>query len=673
MRKISFIFLLLFSIRFFGWAQPCTNLGQTPETAFPVCGTSVFQQSNVPICSTRDLFVPGCSGGGGANYQNKNPYWYRFTCFQGGTLGFVITPNDLNDDYDWQLYDITGLDPEDVFTNNNIIVTGNWSGSYGLTGASASGVNYIQCASAPSDNAPTFSSMPVLIQGHEYLLLVSHFTDSQSGYSLSFGGGTAVITDPTDPLMAGLEATCDATTIKIKLNKKMKCSSLAANGSDFLVSPYPGSIVSAAGGGCSNSFDMDELVLNLSTRLQPGNYTVTIRNGTDGNTLRDNCDRNIPVGDSLNIIIYPIVATPMDSLTLPTCAPSSLEVVFRKKIRCDSFFADGSEFSVTGPSTVRVTGLTATCDSNQLTDRIRILLSGPIQVGGTYSLTLSSGNDGNTLIDECGQFVPDTTLFFTLKDTVSADFTYQINYGCTSNTVSYFHSGQNQTNEWMWTFGGAGTSSQQNPTAIYSLFEPSPTTLIVSNGFCSDTLTKLITFENLLHAKFEIPSFLCPSEALTLSNQSIGNISGWLWNFDNGNISTAENPSPQFYTVRDQTYPVIIRLTVTNSFGCTDTASARLLIINNCFIAVPNAFTPNGDGLNDFLYPLNAYKAKDLAFRVYNRFGQLLFFTTNWTQRWNGQYKGKGADPGTYVWTLQYTDTDTGQKVQQKGTVLLIR
>ncbi|HEX2627571.1 MAG TPA: hypothetical protein VHM26_01120, partial [Chitinophagaceae bacterium] len=56
--------------------QACTTIGQTPSTAFPVCGTTTFQQANVPICSTNDLFVPGCSGAGGADYENKNPFFY---------------------------------------------------------------------------------------------------------------------------------------------------------------------------------------------------------------------------------------------------------------------------------------------------------------------------------------------------------------------------------------------------------------------------------------------------------------------------------------------------------------------------------------------------------------------------------------------------------------------
>jgi hypothetical protein len=58
---------------------------------------------------------------------------------------------------------------------------------------------------------------------------------------------------------------------------------------------------------------------------------------------------------------------------------------------------------------------------------------------------------------------------------------------------------------------------------------------------------------------------------------------------------------------------------------------------------------------------------------VYNRFGQRLFYTQDWTNKWDGSFKGQGADPGTYVWILQYTNIDTNLKVEQKGSVILIR
>ena len=104
LRRIPFILLIIIflSHNVVAYSQACTTLGQTPSTAFPVCGTTVFHQASVPTCSTNHLFVPGCSAAGGADYQNKNPFFYKFTCYVGGTLGFVITPLTANEDYDWR-------------------------------------------------------------------------------------------------------------------------------------------------------------------------------------------------------------------------------------------------------------------------------------------------------------------------------------------------------------------------------------------------------------------------------------------------------------------------------------------------------------------------------------------------------------------------------------------
>jgi hypothetical protein len=58
---------------------------------------------------------------------------------------------------------------------------------------------------------------------------------------------------------------------------------------------------------------MDSVVLTMSGALTPGNYTITIKNGIDGNTLLDNCDRNITPGETANFTVFPIQPTPMDS------------------------------------------------------------------------------------------------------------------------------------------------------------------------------------------------------------------------------------------------------------------------------------------------------------------------------------------------------------------------
>ncbi|MEO6315046.1 MAG: hypothetical protein ABIU63_13020 [Chitinophagaceae bacterium] len=267
--RVLFLFLFFVGKTYAQRPQGCSTLGQTPATAFPLCTRDIFVQTTVPICTNRTVLVPGCSASN-ASYADKNPFWYRFTCFQTGTLGFLITPNNLNDDYDWQLYDVTGItDLDAVYTNALLFVVGNWSGSAGLTGASAAGVRNVECGSDPAENINRFSVMPVLQKDHNYLLMISHYSDNQSGYQLSFGSGTAVINDPNLPDLQKVQPTCDAATLQLKLSAKLKCGSLAADGSDFSISPAAATVVSATGSGCTSSFDMDSVILMLSNPLPP--------------------------------------------------------------------------------------------------------------------------------------------------------------------------------------------------------------------------------------------------------------------------------------------------------------------------------------------------------------------------------------------------------------------
>lgn len=673
MKSVLSVLIICMILPFQSESQSCTTLGQTPSTAFPVCGTTTFKQSTVPICSTNSLYVPGCTNSTSANYANKNPFWYQFTCFQSGTLGFTITPNDISDDYDWQLYDITGLDPNQVFTNQNIIVSGNWAGNPGNTGASNTGVPYIQCASPYDGTENRFARMPNIIQGHTYILLVSHFSDSQSGYSLDFKGGTAVITDPTDPKMSRATPSCDGQQLFVKLNKKMKCSSLAADGSDFKLS-IPGiNVVAATGVNCNNSFNLDSLVLTLSAPLPPGDYFLIIKNGTDGNTILDNCDRGIPESDQIPFKILTKQPTPMDSLVPVNCAPKDLTLVFEKPIRCSTVSPDGSDFLVTGPVPVTITSAIVECNANGTTSSIKVNLNQPLVKGGNYQITLKNGTDGGTITDECGMVTPaGQSVSFSLKDTVNADFTYQIGLGCRTDTIQFFHPGNNGVNQWTWNLADIGTSSEQNPVAYYHLFGPKDISLSVSNGFCSDSASATILLDNLLRAAFQMPGTICPEDSAVFQNQSIGKIVSYLWSFDNGVTSDNPNPDPQKYPMNGVESFYNIRLIVKDA-QCADTTIKPLKVLNSCFIAVPNAFTPNNDGLNDYLYPVNAFKADGLEFRVYNRAGQLLFSSTNFTEKWDGTYKGEPQDAGIYVWTLKYTLRDTGKKFFLKGSTVLIR
>lgn len=687
-KKLPILLVFVFALTLKIVAQTCSLPGMTPDQAIPVCGTSVFHQPSVTNCfgPPQGVAHTGCP----ELVTSDKSFWYKFTCYQTGSLGFLISGISNTDDYDWILMDITGRNPNDVFTNASLQVSLNTYGTLGgagapfpnsPTGCIPSGVGNVHCQGDAATNSP-FNRMPTIISGHEYLLMVTNWTiGSTQGYDLAFVGGSASITDPKEPHLQNSRAICDGTQAVITTNKRMKCVSLSANGSEFTITPAVANVIAATGFGCSNGFDMDSVILTLSNPLPPGNYTITIKNGSDANTLKDNCDRLIPAGENVSMIVYPQFPTPMDSLSKVLCAPDELQLDFSNQlryIRCSSIAADGSDFKVnmiSGTSPVTVIGASGTCSADGLTPVIKVKLSAPIQTKGVYQIRLQTGSDGNTIINECGQETPaGAALTFSTKDTVNADFTYNILLGCKKDTINYFHDGSNEVNLWKWNFDNIRNSTLQNPSMVYATFGQKTAQLIVSNGVCRDTSAiKNILLDNDLKAAFEVTAVVCPGDLASFKDNSIGNILMWKWDFGNNNTSNLQQPPQQSYPYTNIIKDVPVQLIVTNNIGCRDTATQKIKVVGNCYIAVPNAFTPNNDGLNDYLYPLNAYKAKDLIFRVYNRFGQILFQTTNWTNKWDGTFKGQGADAGTYVWILQYTHIDTGNRVEQKGTTVLIR
>lgn len=654
-----------------GAAQVCTTLGQNPATAFPVCGTTDFRQDNVPICSSNNLFVPGCPDG--ANYANKNPFWYKFTCFEAGTIGFVITPNNLDDDYDWQLYDITGHNPDEVYTNRDIILSANWAATPGKTGSAASGRNRIECSSVPGDGVSPFSSMATMVKGHDYILLVSHFNDSQSGYVLSFGGGSGVITDPAEPHLDKAEPDCAGTKLRVKLNKKMKCSSLTSAGTEFTISPAAATVISASPANCNTAFDFDELELTLSNTLPNGSYKLVIKDGTDGTTLLDNCLRAIPVNENFAfeyLIPQPIFA---DSIGKPGCAPTYINLYFPKKISCNSVAPDGSDFRITGPSTVNIISAAGVC-TNDLGNVIRIGFTQPIGSRGTYTLELKAGTDGTTVIDECGLPAPLHTLQFDCVDTVSARFTYSMLSGCRENTLTFSHDGQHQVNSWNWIFNGGTPVTTQTHQLVLPATSTNTVQLVVGNGVCSDTVSNIVELKNEVKAAFEIPPVICPEDPLVVTNKSQGDVDVWTWNFERLSTSNLKDPPPLMFPATNREAYYTIRLKAENrSLGCADSVKKTVTVLGNCFIAVPTAFTPNNDGINDYLFPNNALKAENMDFRVFNRWGQLVFQSREWTRKWDGKINGIPQGPGVFAWFLQYTHRDTKQQVVQKGTTTLIR
>jgi gliding motility-associated-like protein len=119
------------------------------------------------------------------------------------------------------------------------------------------------------------------------------------------------------------------------------------------------------------------------------------------------------------------------------------------------------------------------------------------------------------------------------------------------------------------------------------------------------------------------------------------------------------------------------RVTVTDTHGCTGSDSVQL---KNCDSAlyVPNAFSPNGDGKNDvFRVVSTGDNVSDFSMLIYDRWGELVFQTTDIHSGWDGQMQGRPAPAGTYVWMISYQEVVPSSAnpvmVKKHGTVVLVR
>ncbi|MBZ0098560.1 MAG: gliding motility-associated C-terminal domain-containing protein, partial [Taibaiella sp.] len=118
-----------------------------------------------------------------------------------------------------------------------------------------------------------------------------------------------------------------------------------------------------------------------------------------------------------------------------------------------------------------------------------------------------------------------------------------------------------------------------------------------------------------------------------------------------------------------------IKLRVEDAYGCSGADSVYVGIKLCCKAILPTAFSPNNDGKNDKFGIISSGNYKIYAFTVVNRYGRVVFSTTNQQDRWDGTYNGAQQGVGTYYYYIKYTceDDDADNVVEERGDVTLIR
>jgi gliding motility-associated-like protein len=220
-----------------------------------------------------------------------------------------------------------------------------------------------------------------------------------------------------------------------------------------------------------------------------------------------------------------------------------------------------------------------------------------------------------------------------------------------------------------WNYGNGEKSNER--TALPQVYD-SPgnfnISLTVSSEQCPNppqVLSKTLTVQKRQEGR-RLPAVFAVREVpLNLRARQIGAFAEWT------PIDFLSNPkifNPVFIGTSDRDYVV----TLTSEGGCVTIDSLLVQIVEKANIYVPNAFTPNGDGLNDVLRPVLMGIAELKYFKLYNRWGELIYETSIENAGWNGLYKGMPQASQTFSWIVEGVGLD-GNVIQRKGSTLLMR
>jgi gliding motility-associated-like protein len=226
----------------------------------------------------------------------------------------------------------------------------------------------------------------------------------------------------------------------------------------------------------------------------------------------------------------------------------------------------------------------------------------------------------------------------------------------------------------IWEFGNGQTANTPNAFAQYGQGNYSINFQAISTTGCQDTF--LFSWPNYLtvfpspQAGFSVDpqeqSIFFPR--FYFFDESSDGISCMLY-FDNGD-SSDQCTLP--YEYADTGHYQVMQI-VTNEFGCPDTAYQLVIVKPEFTFYIPNTFTVNEDGLNEEFSGVGI-GIGEYNFRIYDRWGQVIFETENQQEKWNGKYKNTGnkIPPGIYVYAVDLVDV-FGEEHRYRGKVLLKR
>jgi gliding motility-associated-like protein len=279
----------------------------------------------------------------------------------------------------------------------------------------------------------------------------------------------------------------------------------------------------------------------------------------------------------------------------------------------------------------------------------------------SFSVRLVAYSGGNNCADS-------VTKIIQVFPTPVAAFTASATSICSGDDIVFTDLSNGKSSavqQWFWDLGKGQSSSLGSPTATYSDSGNVVVKLYIKNadGCFSDTAFLPITIHPL-------PVLILPAEQRILEGAIVplkpdfvfGNNLSYLWT-PATYLSSDTAANPLCSPIDDLLYT----LQVTSQAGCSVTDEMQVKVLKEP--SVPNAFSPNGDGINDFWVIKSLEFYPDATIQIFNRYGQPVYLSTGYSQPWNGKFKGVDLPVGTYYYII---NPKNGRNII-KGAVTIIR
>jgi gliding motility-associated-like protein len=262
------------------------------------------------------------------------------------------------------------------------------------------------------------------------------------------------------------------------------------------------------------------------------------------------------------------------------------------------------------------------------------------------------------------------SLVITSFQSLQANFSYD-SY-CINQPVAFTNTSvTNGTSgiTWQWTDTRGNTSAANAPSFTYNQTGSVSMKLKMVSAACpsiADSITQTFTIEvPTVALRMQPPTQVVINEPITLQARTFGK--SYAWSPATG-LSNASSGAPLATLTADQEY----RIAITAPSGCI-TVDSLLVRVYADRVYIPTVFTPNDDGVNDKLLVNLAGVQKLQYFKVYNRYGKLMFQTTDPAIGWDGRFNNVPQPIDTYVWVVVVRDNNTGAVTTKNGNTTLLR